>query len=219
MRTTLLLVLAAAACGGTSPPPAAPAPIATVAPAERSGKLETRCELTADVVRCHTTNGTDDWGIDCVEPYLGVRETGALLSGTSKTCSPAVRAGERASFDAPVGGRPADVCGPELAGCVVRLFSSEDGEVMARIVTFARELEAAAPHPGRDHPTTGECDQARRAWLAIPELADRYRDLLSLDEADLVAAFCIQLPRQDFECLAAAKVEADVEACAPDLSP
>ena len=110
--------------------------------------------------------------------------------------------------------RPADHCGPALDGCVLRLFP--DDATIAHIASFARELEAAATHPGGAQPTMKECDDARRAWLAAPELAERYRSL-RLDDADTVGVFCkLHLPRAQVRCFARAHTEEDVEACVPD---
>lgn len=167
-------------------------------------------------MRCTAYNPGADYSIECVEPYLAVRASGDLLNGERRWCSPPIAPGGLARFDALEGVRPAEVCGPTLDGCELRTF--DDGkpdDAVARIAAFAREIEAAATRPGKQ-PTMKECDDARRAWLATPALAERYRSLM-LDEPDLIGVFCkLHIPREQLQCLAAARTEAAVEACAPE---
>jgi hypothetical protein len=171
-----------------------------------------RCELTPEAVRCHATNFGDDYTVDCVEPYLGVKETGEVFNGTKRWCSGAIAPGATNTFDAIKGVRPADHCGPELDGCVLTTFT---GKVdVAEIAAFVRKLEAAAPHLGGNQPTMQECDDARRAWLATPEIAERYKSL-QLDEADVIDLFCkLHVSRELLQCFARAQTTAAVEACA-----
>lgn len=213
MRMALPLVLACAgACGRSRPEPSTPTmtsePVRTPA--------TPRCELTPEAVRCTVYNPGGDYSIECVEPYLAIRASGDLLSGERRWCSPPIAPGGLATFDAIVGVRPTEVCGPELDGCVLRMFhDGAPSDAVARIAAFAREIEATATRPGKQ-PTMKECDDARLAWLATPALAERYKSL-QLDQADVIGLFCkLHISREQLQCFAAARTEAEVEACAPE---
>ncbi len=215
MRSTLVtglgLVAAAGGCGSGRPPPEAPAPSVTTTSTRDGMRTETRCELTPDAVRCHATNAGGDHTVACAEPFLGVKATGELLNGARRWCSEPIAPGATQRFDALAGVRPIDHCGPALDGCTLMMFEGDDA-----IAAFARQLEAAATRPTATQPSMQECDAARRAWLANPALAERYRSL-RLEEADTVGVFCkLHLPRAQVVCFAGARTEADVEACVPD---
>lgn len=173
-----------------------------------------RCALTPERVRCTVYNRGVDYGIECLEPYLVVRETGDIFDGSRRWCSDAIRPGGVATFDALEGIRPADICGPRLDGCEVRLFEDRDHEI-ADVAAFARASEASATRPGTQ-PTMRACDDARRAWLAVPELDKKYRSLLQ-GEPDAVVLFCkLHLTPAEVACFGKARSEAEVEACAPE---
>ncbi|HUQ02191.1 MAG TPA: hypothetical protein VM261_06815 [Kofleriaceae bacterium] len=219
MRLVLTVAtVAAAACGGRSTPAPAPAPAAPSVSTTNTDKgrhIETRCELTAEAVRCASTNLGGDATVECVEPFLGVKDTGEILNGRRRWCSAAIAPGATEHFVALEGVRPVDHCGPALDGCVLTMFAGP-GDTIAQIAAFARALEAAASHPGGKQPTMKECDDARRAWLASPELAEKYRSM-QLEDADLVGVFCkLHVPREQVQCFATARNERDVEACVPD---
>jgi hypothetical protein len=212
-----VVATAAAACGGRAAPASAPAPSAPSASTTNTtsgGHVETRCELTPQAVRCASTNLGGDYTVECVEPFLGVKATGELLNGRRRWCSSPIAPGATEEYVALEGVRPGEHCGPALAGCVLTMFSGP-GDTVAQIAAFARELEAAAPSPDGKQPTMKECDEARRAWLASPELAEKYR-AMRLEDADVIGVFCkLHLPRAQVQCFARAKNERDVEACVP----
>jgi hypothetical protein len=219
VRTALvpwLVLVAAGACGGSTRAPGTPAaPSVSTTSTTGGGHVESRCELTPEAVRCHATNLGGDYTVACVEPFLGVKETGQLLNGKRRWCSAPVAPGATVSFDALVGVRPVDHCGAGLDGCALTMFSS-DSETVAQIAAFARALDAGATRPGPTQPTMAECDDARRAWLAAPELAERYA-ALKLEDADLIGVFCkLHIPREQVRCFARSRTEEDVEACVPD---
>lgn len=219
MRTALvpgLVLVAAAACGGgAKPAPASPAPSASATDTENGNHVETRCELTPETVRCHATNLGGDYTIACVEPFVGVTQTGDILNGRRRWCSDPIAPTATVTFGVLEGVRPADLCGATLDGCVIRMFERE-GDAVARIAAFARDLEARATRPSGKQPTMKECDDARRAWLAAPELAERYKSL-RLEDADFIGVFCkLHIPREQVQCFARSRTEEDVEACVPE---
>ena len=173
-----------------------------------------RCELTPDAVLCHVTNHGSSTTVGCIEPFLAVKDTGDLLNGARKWCSGAVAPGQTDTFVALEGLRPADECGPALAGCEVKLFEG-DAASIEHIAAFARQIEATATRPGKQ-PTWRACDEARRAWMATPVLAEKFQTL-KLEEADTIDVFCkLHLTPTEVACFGKAKTEADVEACTPD---
>jgi hypothetical protein len=210
----------AAACGGgqRAVAPATPSATASTVVTSPDGqtveRLEYRCELTPDAVLCHVTNRGSSTTMGCIEPFLVVKETGDLFNGARKWCSDAVAPGKTDTFVALEGVRPADTCGPALAGCDVKLFEGDDASI-EHLAAFIRQTEARATRAGTQ-PTWRACDEARRAWRANPVLDEKFQSL-SLDEADLIGVFCkLHLSPAEVACFGKAKTEADVEACTPD---
>ncbi len=209
-----------AACGPSTGTPSAPTHTASgddpPAPApDAEPAVTTRCELTPEAVRCHSTNPSTRATVACVEPFLVVKDTADLYSGKRRWCSGVIGGGATRTYDVLDDVRPAELCGPTLDGCFIHIFGGQ-GASVERIAAFARELEAATPHPGGTQPTMAECDATRRAWIASPELAAKYRSSLRLDDADMINVFCkLHLSRADVACLGKARTEAEVEACAP----
>lgn len=199
----LSLGLAIAGCRGSKPRAAG------------SGRLEVACKLEPDRVRCTATNHDVEFRVACVSPYIGIKRTAALVTAKSRACSMFVEPGKAESFDGMPGFRPAETCGADLGGCELRTFDDGSGQAggdqtLKAVVDFIRELEAAAPDKGSDHPTLAECEGLRKAWIDRPDLKG-LRSVLA--DPDLSAVFCVQFHRGEFDCLRAARTSDELAAC------
>ena len=195
-----IAITIAVACRG-SKPKAPPGP-----------KLAVACTLDYARLACTATNHDTEYRVGCVNPYVGIKKTGALVSGESRACSQFIAPGKSETFNGLPGFRPGLVCG-DLSGCIVKTFDEETTppeQRVAALVAFIRELEAGATERGKDHPTLAECEEMRLAWLDRP---DREGLRAVLVDRDLTAVFCVQLGRVEFDCLRAAKTAAAMNAC------
>lgn len=162
---------------------------------------------------CSSTNLGNDYTMECVEPWVVVKETGDILDGSRKWCSGAIAPGATDTYVAIKGFRPDAECGPALAHCDVMIFE-DDTDVIAHIAALARDAEKTATRPGTQ-PTWRACDEARRAWLATPEIAAKF-ETVSLEDADVIDVFCkTHLQPAQVACFGKAKTMAEVEACPP----
>jgi hypothetical protein len=152
-------------------------------------------------VECTSKNDVGPTREVCYQPYVGVRETGAVYTSHVEVCTNMLVEGEAETMSVRLDMRR-ELCRLERGGCIVRAISTRpDSPSAGAIVTFARALEAQAPQPGRDRPTVSECDG----------LADRFE----VSDRDAMIASCLGLSRVELACLQIAGGASSANACVP----
>jgi hypothetical protein len=161
---------------------------------------------------CTATNRSGQTSEVCAQPYVGVRETGALYTSHGPACSTELLPGASELFAVRLDMNRL-LCRLDHGGCIVQTIAVKDDVPDAeRVVELARALEDRATWPGRDRPTVRECDSLVDAWTIDPAFG-RYASFLA--HPNELRAFCIGLSRATFDCLRAARNSAQAEACAP----
>ncbi len=178
------------------------------------GKLSFPGVTDRTALDCTASTRTTTTTEICAQPFVGVRETGAVYTSHGPACSSELAPGASERFAVRLD-MNRSLCRLDRGGCIVRAIALE-GDVpdAAAVVELARGLEQGAARPGRDRPTVRECDNLVGAWTGDPAFA-RYTSFLA--RPDDVRMFCIGLSRAVFDCLRAAHNSAQAEACAPNV--
>ncbi len=165
-------------------------------------------------LECTATNRASATREICAQPYVGVRQTGALYTAHEPVCSSELEPGASEELVAQLDLRR-ELCQLQRGGCIVHAFTLRGDHTpdAASVIAFARGLEATAPAAGRDRPALRECDALVEAWRNDPAFAP-YRPFLTGDP-DEVRRSCIGVSRATFACMSAARTSADADRCAP----
>ncbi len=149
----------------------------------------------------------------CAQPYVGVRETGALYTSHGPACSDELASNEMSPLLVQLDMRR-ELCQLDRGGCVVHVVPlGRDGKPDSEeVVALAHALEREARAPGRDRPSLAECDALLASWTGNRQFT-KYTPYLA--HRDDMRVFCLGLNRAELACLRAASTSADADKCAP----
>lgn len=148
----------------------------------------------------------------CAQPYVGVRETGAIYTAHGEVCSTELQPNEKATFAVKLDMRR-ELCRLDRGGCVIRVvgLTRDETPEAGEAIAFAHALEAHATAPGRDRPSLAECDAMLGSWLGKPAFL-KYTPLLA--HHDDMRLLCLGLTRAQLACMSEAHSSAEVDRCA-----
>lgn len=177
------------------------------------GKLTYTGVTNITTLVCTAENTTTAPREICAQPYVGVRETGAVYTSHAPACVDELQPGEQTPFAVQLDMKR-ELCQLDRGGCIVHVVPlAKDGKPDAEeVVAFAHSLELHAAAPGRDRPSLGECDALLASWTGNRQFV-KYTPYLA--HRDEMRVFCLGLNRAELACLRAASTSADADRCAP----